>query len=175
MSSNGSEPIQGASIPCYSTKRATNQFPGYGFKFIGGQRRKKKVMDPKERAIMARIVELRESGLSWFRIAVQFVKERLRTRDGVKWSEDRIRRAYIAELALRTAEPVETQCCGICGDYKERTAENFHKNAHEPHGFHRICKDCRNRQARDKTREERINAERRPFRLFQEGCGASIV
>jgi hypothetical protein len=54
MSNN---PSSGRKVtPCYSTRPATNQNAGYGFRFVRRGGRLIKIADPEERAVMARIV-----------------------------------------------------------------------------------------------------------------------
>ncbi len=148
---------------CYSTSPATNQCAGYGFRYIGRNGRLIKVADPEERAVMARIVEARETGKSFYQIAAQLLWDGVKTRDGQEWSQYRVRRAYDAELALRAAEPARTKRCWCCGDFKPVTTEHFHRHGAEPDGFQRICKECRRRDAKLK----RQHARRKPFLLLR--------
>ena len=48
--------------------------------------------------------------------------------------------------------------CSKCETIK--TLEEFHKNARSPDGFHSICRECKNAQAREKYHEG--NVEERP-------------
>jgi hypothetical protein len=84
------------------------RYPGYGFRWFRGRR----VPDPKERAIMARIVEMREAhGCSWYAIAARLLREGVRTRDGRELSPSRVRRMYNA--AIRQGAETSASVGGI--------------------------------------------------------------
>lgn len=62
-----------------------------GYRLVG----KKLVPDPKERALMAKVVKLRRSGLLWREIAAKMKSA------GQRWSKQRCWRAYHRELEIR--------------------------------------------------------------------------
>jgi DNA invertase Pin-like site-specific DNA recombinase len=77
-----------------------------GFRLIGAPGRRVCVEDPEERAAMALIVTLRDQErLSWQKIALRLLRERLRQRflngNGRSWLPDCCRSAYFAEKELR--------------------------------------------------------------------------
>jgi DNA invertase Pin-like site-specific DNA recombinase len=79
----------------------------YGFRYKEATGRKVLVEDPQERAIMALIVTWHDQkNLSWQHIALLLLRERLRqtivSRNGRSWGPDCCRRAYLAELKLRS-------------------------------------------------------------------------
>lgn len=76
---------------------------GYGFVFRGRRGHEKLVPHAGEQQAIARIMELRESGLSWYKIALRLLYDRVRTKDGAEWSPSRVRRVYLAELQRRAA------------------------------------------------------------------------
>jgi len=59
------------------------------------------VADIAERKIMRRIVKMRRSGLFWREIAERLAQERVKTRDGRLYSQQRCWRCYHAELDLQ--------------------------------------------------------------------------
>lgn len=65
---------------------------GYGYRWLRGKR----VTDLREAATISLIVQLRQQGLSWYRIAAHLLRERVRTSSGREWSVARVRRAYFA-------------------------------------------------------------------------------
>src|SRR5262245_49598890 len=83
---------------------------------------------------MGRIVDLKAQGLSWEKVAVRQMYEKARTVDGREWSIDQVRRAYNAELLLRSAPPSNRKRCCSCGEVKPGTAEFFGRRASEPDG-----------------------------------------
>jgi hypothetical protein len=83
-----------------------NGHAGYGFKLRGAKGRRTKVPDPKEQQVMRWIAEQRQAGWSWERIYLELAKRKERTRAGKEWSVSRIRRAYAAEVAGKTREPI---------------------------------------------------------------------
>jgi DNA invertase Pin-like site-specific DNA recombinase len=70
--------------------------PGYGFAWKWQKGQQVRVPDPAEQATVARIIERRNDGASWYRIARELLHDRVWTRDGREWSPDRVRRAYFA-------------------------------------------------------------------------------
>jgi DNA invertase Pin-like site-specific DNA recombinase len=78
-----------------------NQFAGHGFRMAGPKGARYRVPSPSQREIMGLIVGLRKKGLSWHRIAVEFMYAGLEAWNGQEWSVDQVRRAYKAEMALR--------------------------------------------------------------------------
>jgi hypothetical protein len=52
------------------------------------------------------IVEQRQAGWTWERIYFDLLRRGERTRAGREWSVSRIRRAYAAEVAGKTREPI---------------------------------------------------------------------
>lgn len=81
---------------------AVCQHAGYGFKLVGQAKKKKKVEDPEERAVMGAIVELHDTDKWRFEdIYYKLLKDGYRTREGNVWSYQRIVRAYKAEIELR--------------------------------------------------------------------------
>src|SRR5262249_26768505 len=79
------------------------RYAGYGFKWGGPKDQQKRVGDQEEGAGMSQIVEWREAGWSWYRIAARLLRNRVVTADGREWSVSRVRRAYLAELRRREA------------------------------------------------------------------------
>jgi DNA invertase Pin-like site-specific DNA recombinase len=77
---------------------------GPGYRLAGRRRHRRKEVDPKERAVMAKIVELRDKGASWRTLYFSLLKDRIKRRGGREWSEVAIRRAYDAEKRLREQE-----------------------------------------------------------------------
>jgi hypothetical protein len=76
----------------------TRTATGYGFKT--------KVADLHEQQVMRWIVEQRQASWTWERIYLELAKRKERTRAGREWSVSRIRRAYAAEIAGKTQEPI---------------------------------------------------------------------
>lgn len=148
-----------------------SQFPGHGFKMAGPKGARYRVPDPKQRAVMARIVELREQKVSWRCIAIRFIYDRIRTVDGREWSTDSIRRAYKAEMTLRSSPPSDKKRCCRCCEYKPRTVEFFGRRTNEADGFRRECKWCRMEQRelaeirREKAARQLAEQERREAQL----------
>lgn len=84
----------------------TNQFAGYGFRVEGIKGHRRIVADPKERAVMERIVVLHDVEHYRFEdIWLLFIKENIRTRKGKPWSKDRIFRAWKAQTASCNPAP----------------------------------------------------------------------
>jgi hypothetical protein len=77
------------------------RFAGYGFKWGGPKDKQKRVPDLDEQAVMAQIVQWREVGWSWYRIAARLLRNRVVTAEGREWSVSRVRRACVAELRRR--------------------------------------------------------------------------
>jgi len=75
-----------------------------GYRLAGRRGHRRKEVDPKERAVMATIVELRDNGASWRTLYFSLLKDRIKRRDGREWSETAIRRAYCVEKRLRQQE-----------------------------------------------------------------------
>jgi hypothetical protein len=109
-----------------------NARPKYGFRVekrnIGGKIEKVNVADLDERRLMHRILQMRANDppYSWYQIAVLFMEEGIKTKDGRDWSVDRVRRAYRRELELRLAQgspSVHT----LDDDYKENYRARFGK------------------------------------------------
>src|SRR5262245_14121455 len=70
------------------------RYAGYGFRWFRGRR----VPDEQEQKVIAQIVERRQQGHSWYRIAAHLLRHRIRTAAGQEWSASRVRRAYFAHL-----------------------------------------------------------------------------
>jgi DNA invertase Pin-like site-specific DNA recombinase len=140
--------------------RAKNQFPGYGFKFTGPRGRLRRVPDPQEREAMAEIVRLRNAGKSWREIDVEFMRRRIRRRNGKSWHLSSIAKAYAVELRLRKSElQGKTKRCSACSVYL--ALSNFHRNAHSADGYHSVCRTCRGKrraELRLKQRKQRRTA-----------------
>src|SRR6516165_8261125 len=83
-----------------------NGHAGYGFKLRGPKGNRTKVADLHEQKVMRWIVEQRQAGWTWERIYLDLSRRRERTRAGREWSVSRIRRAYAAEVAGKTREPI---------------------------------------------------------------------
>jgi hypothetical protein len=83
-----------------------NGHPGYGFKLRGPKGHRTKVADLHEQQVMRWIVEQRQAGWTWERIYLDLSRRGERTRAGREWSVSRIRRAYAAEVAGKTREPI---------------------------------------------------------------------
>ena len=86
---------------------------GLGFKLVGRGATQKLVPDEKERAVMRRIYELRQSGMPFSEIRLFLRKEGIRFRrkrrgkwEDREWSESKIRRAYEAWLRLKQSTAV---------------------------------------------------------------------
>jgi hypothetical protein len=87
--------------------RHTN-YAGYGFAWKGRRGHQVRVPHPGELAAIARIIERRNAGASWNRIAAELLHERVLTRDGREWSPSRVRRAYFAARLHAEAHPTLT-------------------------------------------------------------------
>ena len=139
-----SERVRQSHVTRQATGRAAGGNAGLGFKYVGPKGRLRKVPDPDERKVMAQIVQLRDEGNSWNEIASLLMRQKTR-RGKYDWHPGTIARAYTAEWDLRMAEqPGTTKRCYACGQYKPLTEENFHRNASESDGHHRMCRLCRN-------------------------------
>jgi DNA invertase Pin-like site-specific DNA recombinase len=86
-------------------------FPGYGFRWrevsLNGTRTKVREPDEDERGVMRSILQWRtqDNPLSWKEIADRLTYHlKLKTRDGGLWDQNRVRRAYRAELQLQLGE-----------------------------------------------------------------------
>jgi DNA invertase Pin-like site-specific DNA recombinase len=84
--------------------KAANGFAGYGFKYAGAKRHKRRVADTEERVTMKRIVKSRCDGCSWEAIYFEFLKLGIKTKEGKEWSISRLYRAFQAELRLMAKE-----------------------------------------------------------------------
>jgi hypothetical protein len=78
------------------------RYAGYGFKWYRGRR----VRDEFETAVIAKIVEWRGAGTSWYGIAAHLLQHRIKTASGNEWSPSRVRRACLAELRHRDSVAV---------------------------------------------------------------------
>jgi DNA invertase Pin-like site-specific DNA recombinase len=77
--------------------------PGYGYRHRGAAGRKVRVVDAKEQEAIARITAWREQeNLSWDKIAIRLLRQRIRTKDGRDWSSQRCRRAYLQQIQRRS-------------------------------------------------------------------------
>ena len=93
------------------TGKKHTRFPGYGFSWeyrtIGGKRTQVRVANPEEREVMASIVSWRiqDQPLSWDEIRQHLTYTlQLRTKENSLWDNNRIKRAYMAELKLQLME-----------------------------------------------------------------------
>jgi DNA invertase Pin-like site-specific DNA recombinase len=78
-----------------------------GFVHKGAPGRRYRVEDPAERAVMAKIVAMRdEHRMTWHEIRKSLMMQKIVTRDGRWWVMSRIQRAYAAELKLREGRNV---------------------------------------------------------------------
>jgi DNA invertase Pin-like site-specific DNA recombinase len=95
--------------------QATNQFPGYGFKWEkkwdpdAGKRVKTRVANPEERQTMQQIVKWRLDGYGWDAITEHLRVHGVTTKTGTRWSRSRVIRAFQAELALQARENRSTK------------------------------------------------------------------
>ena len=87
------------------------RFPGYGFRWkvvwIDGKKTKVAVRDDEERNVMRSILQWRmqDEPLSWKQISDHLdYTLKLQTRQGLRWDENRVKRACRAELALLATE-----------------------------------------------------------------------
>ncbi len=87
--------------------KVCNGFPGYGFKLVGPRGKRRRVIDKAERRIMAYIARHHLEGFTWDAIYYHFLENGIRTRTGKEWSQQRIRRACVAELRRRADEEAE--------------------------------------------------------------------
>jgi DNA invertase Pin-like site-specific DNA recombinase len=71
---------------------------GYGFTWKGKKGRERRAPHPHEQAVIGKIIEWRDAGLSWYQIAAHLLRHRVLTADGREWSESRVRRAYLAAV-----------------------------------------------------------------------------
>jgi len=133
--------------------RAISPQPPFGKKIAGRKGNRHYVPDPKERAVMARIVEMKQSGMSCERITVQFWKEKILRSNGKEWGQEAVRLAYHAALKLREEEQIPSKRCDVCGQTKPLDTNHFHRNAAQKDGYHRVCKACRSRRAKERTRQ----------------------
>jgi DNA invertase Pin-like site-specific DNA recombinase len=74
------------------------RYPGYGFKWGGPTGLERRKPDVDEQGIMARIVEWKRAGFSWYQIARHLLRNRMVTPAGREWSPSRVRRAYFAAV-----------------------------------------------------------------------------
>ena len=70
------------------------RYAGYGYRWFRGRR----VPDEHEAAVIAKVVEWKQKGYSWYGIASHLLRNRIRTSDGREWSVARCRRAYAASV-----------------------------------------------------------------------------
>jgi hypothetical protein len=149
--------------------RAKNQFPGYGFKFTGPRGRLRRVPDPQEREAMGEIVRLRGAGRSWREIDVEFMRRRIRRRNGKSWHLSSIAKAYAVELRLRKSElQGKTKRCSACSVYL--LLSNFHRNAHSADGYHSCCKPCRSKQRKELRQKKRKRRRATAINKFQKAA-----
>jgi hypothetical protein len=81
-----------------------NGYAGYGWKWVGPKRHRKRVPDEEERAVMKKIYEWRTAGHSYEEIARHLLLQGIRRKGGQEWSWKRVSRAYLAECYLRSRE-----------------------------------------------------------------------
>jgi DNA invertase Pin-like site-specific DNA recombinase len=74
----------------------------YGWRWETRRGQQRPVPDENERAAIRQIVELRDGGMSWYRIAVNLMRSGVRTARGREWSPSRVRRAYLAATRGRS-------------------------------------------------------------------------
>ena len=79
--------------------------PGYGYRWAGPRGKQRRVPDEAEQAALAKIVQLRECGLSWYGIARDLLLAGVKTAAGREWSPSRVRRGYAA-VRTRSAGPL---------------------------------------------------------------------
>lgn len=91
--------------------QAVSPYAGYGFKFEkqwdAESKRwvKVKVANPAEREVMQSIVKWKMEGCTWDEIRQHIVYTlKLETKEGKEWDDNRIRRAYRAEIVLQLQE-----------------------------------------------------------------------
>jgi DNA invertase Pin-like site-specific DNA recombinase len=165
-----SERVRQSHVTRQATGRAAGGNAGLGFKYVGPKGRLRKVPDPEERQVMAKIVELRDGGSSWHEIASLLMRQRIK-RGKYDWHPGTIARAYTVEWELRTAEqPGTMKRCYACGRYKQLTQENFHKNASETDGYHRICKPCRGAHRKEIRKQNRKRCRDTAIQKFQKAA-----
>jgi putative DNA-invertase from lambdoid prophage Rac len=86
------------------------RFPGYGCKWevhkVDGKPARVRVRDDDERAIMKRIAQwrLQDNPFTWDEIAENLAKHGIMTKEGKPWDQNRVRRAFAAEMQLRAKE-----------------------------------------------------------------------
>lgn len=87
------------------------RFPGYGFRWekrtIDGKSLRVRVAYPEEREVMKSIVgwRIQDGPLSWDEIRQHLTYNlNLKTKEGKLWDNNRIKRAYVAELKLQLME-----------------------------------------------------------------------
>jgi hypothetical protein len=69
--------------------------------------------DPDERAVMAKIVERKDKGFSWYQIASHLLlRGVVSAKTGREWSESRCKRGYRAEIELRKREAAPARPAG---------------------------------------------------------------
>jgi DNA invertase Pin-like site-specific DNA recombinase len=73
-----------------------------GWRWEGRRGQQRPVPDPYERAIIAKIIEWRDQGQSWNRIATHLLRSRVVTPAGREWSPSRARRVYVAATRGRS-------------------------------------------------------------------------
>ncbi len=90
--------------------RAQSKYAGYGFKWEErydkelGKKKKHRVADPEERAIMKQILEWRLQNHTFEQIYWHLQRLKIRTKLGTEWSLARVYRAFDAELKLQLHE-----------------------------------------------------------------------
>jgi DNA invertase Pin-like site-specific DNA recombinase len=80
------------------------RYAGYGYEW----RRGKKVPNETEQAVVAKIVEWRDKGFSWYEIAAHLLRCGVVAATGREWSLSRCRRAFIAEMQRRAIVGCQT-------------------------------------------------------------------
>lgn len=84
------------------------RFPGYGFKWethrIDGKPARVRVKDDEERGVMKHIAKWRlaDEPYSWDEITLNIAKQGILTKEGKAWDQNRVRRAFSAEMILRS-------------------------------------------------------------------------
>jgi DNA invertase Pin-like site-specific DNA recombinase len=72
--------------------------PGYGFTWKGKKGQERREPHAHEQAVMAKVIEWRQAGYSWYEVAAHLLRHRVLTADGREWSPSRVRRAYRAAV-----------------------------------------------------------------------------
>lgn len=83
---------------------------GYGFKWevhkVEGKNQRVRVRNDEERGVMRSIAlwRLRDEPFTWDEIAINLYSNKVLTKDGKPWDQNRVRRAFAAEMLLRAKE-----------------------------------------------------------------------